>query len=315
MDYCEQMQATAFEKYKVLYDGVTELVYADFPDHPNVGDAAIVLGQFAFYDRASIAVQRAYCIGTLSKELYKSRIPVVITGGGNIAGFFQGIDRFRNRLGSELRESTLLIQAPQSIHFRSEDARREFAEQFAARSALRMSVREREGLEALSGMMDRVQLAPDAVHHLGPISAPDPVAKVAVLARKDQESAGHRVQGAATFDWPRDPFPLHQQASLRWKTKYFGPFGRVLNPSVDSWRRLAERRLARGIELLSVGEYVVTDRLHAMLIALQMGRPVVAVDNNNRKLTKYAETWFGATQPPVRFADSFESAFKIKISI
>ncbi len=47
--------------------------------------------------------------------------------------------------------------------------------------------------------------------------------------------------------------------------------------------------------MLSSGETIVTDRLHAMLIGLQMGRSVIAVDNNNQKLSKYADTWFGAT--------------------
>jgi hypothetical protein len=51
--------------------------------------------------------------------------------------------------------------------------------------------------------------------------------------------------------------------------------------------------------------------LHAMLIGLQMGRSVIAIDNNNRKLSKYAETWFGATSPDVRFAKSFADAHQI----
>jgi pyruvyl transferase EpsO len=63
--------------------------------------------------------------------------------------------------------------------------------------------------------------------------------------------------------------------------------------------------------MLSLGETIVTDRLHGMLIGLQMGRSVVAIDNNNFKLTKYADTWFGATQPDVRFANSFEDAGRL----
>lgn len=313
MDYIEKMRSTAAEKYAKLYEGVNEIVYVDFPDYPNVGDSAIALGQYEFFSRSGISIRRTYCIGTLGRGVDQSRIPVVINGGGNIAGFFEGIDRHRNGLATRLRDSTLLIQAPQSIHFNTEQARREFVDKFASRPALRMSVREREGVTALSEVLESVLLAPDAVHHLGSIGAPDPVRRVAVLARRDRESAG----GGAisdSFDWPRDPFPLNYQASLRWKTKYLGPVGQLLNPSVARWREIAAQRLARGVDLLSAGEYVVTDRLHAMLIALQMGRPVVAVDNNNRKLTKYAETWFGAAQPPLTFANSFDAAMKVKIS-
>ncbi|NKR32304.1 hypothetical protein GS504_15490 [Rhodococcus hoagii] len=313
MDYIEKMKSTAAEKYAELYRDVTELVYVDFPDYPNVGDSAIALGQYKFFSESGISVRRTYCIGTLGKSVYRSRIPVVINGGGNIAGFFEGIDRHRNGLATKLRRSTLLIQAPQSIHFNHDQARREFVDKFASRHSLRMSVRETEGVAKLSDVVQSVLLAPDAVHHLGSITAPDPVARVAVLARRDRESAGVGTV-PDSFDWPRDPFPLSYQTSLRWKTKYMGPVGQLLNPSVGRWGDIATERFRRGVELLSTGEYVITDRLHAMLIALQMGRPVVAVDNNNRKLTKYAETWFGATQPNLKFAESFESAMKVKIS-
>ena len=90
-----------------------------------------------------------------------------------------------------------------------------------------------------------------------------------------------------------------------------GPAGALLNPSPQRWRHIAEGRLRRGVDLLSSGEVVVTDRLHAMLLALQMGRRVVAIDNNNHKLSKYASTWFGDTNPPLTFADDFTTALEL----
>lgn len=64
--------------------------------------------------------------------------------------------------------------------------------------------------------------------------------------------------------------------------------------------------MARGVSVLSAGETIVTDRLHAMLIGLQMGRRVIAVDNNNHKLSAYASTWFTDLSLPLEFVGSLE---------
>ncbi len=78
--------------------------------------------------------------------------------------------------------------------------------------------------------------------------------------------------------------------------------------SPTTWVESARERVENGLAALSVGEIIVTDRLHGMLLALQMGRSVIAVDNNNAKLTSYAETWFGAAQPDLVFAKTMPEA-------
>ena len=69
--------------------------------------------------------------------------------------------------------------------------------------------------------------------------------------------------------------------------------------------------MERGVRLLSPGETIVTDRLHAMLLALQMGRRVIAIDNANGKLTSYARTWFADGRAPVVFAEDLAHAAEL----
>lgn len=173
-----------------------------------------------------------------------------------------------------------------------------------------MAVRDSAAIGELAGMSIIPHLAPDAVHLLGAITAQDPVGASVTLARRDQEAAGTE-DSPGGVDWLRDDPILRVQTWLRWKSRFLGPFGGVLNLSPSSWERVAQLRLRRGVALLSKGEVVITDRLHAMLIALQMGRRVIAIDNNNGKLSKYAETWFGASNPDVLFARNFCSANRI----
>lgn len=308
--YIAHMQTLARESYRKIFDNVHEVVFVDFPDHPNVGDSAIALGQLAFFDYARITTLSVYCIATLDEAVYNSNTPVVINGGGNIAGFFDGIDEHRNRIAERLNDQTLLIQAPQSVHFVSTGARERFRERFASRGNLRMSVRDSTASDALTGIIDHAIIAPDAVHHLGFLHSEAPHQKVVVVARTDREAGGSAAP-SGSVDWKNDHPALAIASSIRWKAPRLGRFKRLFNLQVDQWRRVANSRLDRGIGILSQGEIIVTDRLHAMLIGLQLGRPVVAVDNNNQKLSKYADTWFGQAQPEIRFAKTFDEAIKL----
>lgn len=305
--YIEHMQTLARQSYRNLFQGVQELVYVDFPDHPNVGDSAIALGQFAFFDYAAIKTASVYCIATLDDAVYESEIPVVIHGGGNIAGFFEGIDNHRNEMARCLNPRTLLIQAPQSVHFVTSEARDRFITEFASRTNLRMSVRDRTAANTLTGILDNAIVAPDAVHHLGSLASNPPQQRYIVLARTDRESKDSSVP-VGSKDWKKDNRGVAITSSIRWKGLHLGKFRKFLNPHVHQWRSVATSRLNRGIEILSEGEIIITDRLHAMLIGLQLGRRVIAVDNNNQKLTKYADAWFGQSQPDICFAKSFEEA-------
>ncbi|MGN5236412.1 polysaccharide pyruvyl transferase family protein [Rhodococcus sp. SJ-3] len=310
MAYIEQMRRIAENAYNEVYQGVRELVFTDFPDYPNVGDSAIALGQLRYFATASISVKSAYCIATLQSSVFESKIPVMINGGGNIAGLFDGIDDHRNSIAQRLNSDTLLIQAPQSIHFATDRGRSRFIREFSSRQALRMCVRDATAVEDLTGIIAHPILAPDAVHHLGQIASPPPIQSRLVLARKDQESNANDIPAEAQ-DWKKDTFRPAISSFIRWKSMRLPPAGRFLNKSISGWERIAQQRLDRGIAILSQGETVITDRLHAMLISLQMGRRVIAVDNKNKKLTKYAETWFGHAQPDIRFANSFSDAINL----
>jgi pyruvyl transferase EpsO len=311
MSYAERMQELAHNSFVGLFEGVQSITLTDFPDHPNVGDSAIAVGEFAFFDRASILVPEVRCIGTFSRTVLRSDRTVAIHGGGNIAGAFAGIDAHRNRIARELKPDTLLIQLPQSVHFFSSAGRRLFVDEFAARRGTRFAVRDQESLQLVESLIPDARLVPDAVHHLGEISSAEPTQRVVSLIRRDQESVKRDTASLAGVDWPKDRLAMRAGASARWKARRLGPAGLLLNPKPKQWRRIAQARLARGVDILSAGETVVTDRLHGMLLGLQCGRRVIAVDNNNRKLSKYAETWFGSDQPDVTFARDVDEAHEI----
>ena len=271
-----------------LHRGVVEVTLTDFPDHANIGDSAIVLGQRSFWAEAGIVLTRVSSRSTLDRATLKTRTPIAIHGGGNIGGLYPDADLHRYRLAEGLDQETLLIQEPQTVHFSSETSKSDFARRFGARPNTRLAVRDQQSARAVEGMIAGVVISPDAVHMLGEIPAPAPVADVVTLVRNDGESTGHLSDGA---DWPADPWDLDWHRWWSNRTQQFPPLKSMFRHAPDVWMSKAERRFQRGVHFLSRGETIVTDRLHAMLIALQMGRRVIATDNNYGKLSAYAETW------------------------
>lgn len=286
---------------QVLHSGVSDLVLTDFPDHGNVGDSAIALGERKFWDDSDIRLTKVQSRSTLTRGTLLSHLPVAVHGGGNIGGLYPEADEHRFQLASALPSSTLLIQEPQTVHFTSDERREAFAERFAARPNTRIAVRDHRSAQALQQLMDDVVLSPDPVHMLGQLESPEPTRDVLYLRRDDSESAG---QLRAGRDWPRDPWDL---SALRWwsnRSVELPPMKLAFQRGSATWMAKAERRLARGIQFLSQGETIVTDRLHAMLLGLQMGRKVIATDNKYGKLSAYAQTWLSGFESQLDLRDA-----------
>lgn len=310
MSFIDHMYTLTAQKLDYLYRGVDHVIFTDFPDYPNVGDSAIALGNLTYWQQAGVGVESVYALTTLAPSTYRSTTSVVINGGGNLGGLYPPISSHRYTLAERLQPETLLIQASQSVDFVSEVDRMWFTKSMAARPNMRIAVRDANSLKTVGPVQGETLLCPDSAHMLGAIASPPPAQTALFLARRDDESAvGGGWTGLETVDWPTDFRGPAAMSWLRWRLWRFMPrWKAVLNNTPAKWQRLATRRLERGLNILSRGEIVVTDRLHAMLLALHMGREVVAIDNANRKLSNYAETWFGNAQPALSFVKSVDDA-------
>lgn len=305
--YIDEMQRRSVAALTQLHSGVDELVLTDFPDHENVGDSAIVLGQAEFWRQSGIRVASAYSWRTVSPRVYASSVPVAIHGGGNFGGLYPQHSEHRYVLAERLRVGTVLIQEPQSVHFESDADRAAFVSRMARRPFLRLAVRDTTSLAAVTPFVPSALLAPDSVHMLGRIEAPEPTRPVVCLLRRDEESALRPQADPSAIDWPESSFSDRVRRRLA-RTFFEGAVTRTMNRSYERWMRDAAARLETGVALLAPGETIITDRLHAMLIGLQMGRRVIAIDNANGKLSSYAGTWFGDLSVPLTFVADVDEA-------
>lgn len=278
------------------------IALVDVPNHGNVGDSAIFLGELAWMREAGLPPPDYMCdIYSYDEAELRAKVPrgtILIHGGGNLGDLWKYHQALRERI-LEAFPAHRVIQLPQTIHFESPAALERAAWLFSAHRGLTIMARDRVSFEiARDGLRCRdVRLCPDLAFALGPIDRPTPADDdVVALVRTDKESAARPLpQGLRPVDW------LDDRATPRLRLEGFLRRHRVgLGLRTRLRRPLAEQRLRRGCELLSRGRQVVTDRLHAHILCLMMGIPHVVVDNNYGKLRSFFDAWT-ANAPGVRF--------------
>lgn len=69
-----------------------------------------------------------------------------------------------------------------------------------------------------------------------------------------------------------------------------GLLGRAVNGLSDS---MARGNLQAGLLILARGRVVITNRLHGHILSLLLGIPNVLLDTDQRKLSRFLQTWTG----------------------
>jgi exopolysaccharide biosynthesis predicted pyruvyltransferase EpsI len=301
----------------------------DFPEHANVGDSAIYLGEAAYLKRRGCRVQyisdwQTHDTSTLRRALAEGII--LIHGGGNFGDLYPHHQKLRESILRDLPDRRV-IQLSQSIHFDRQEAREESRRVVATHPDFHLVVRDHASLEQARRDYDTpVHLCPDMALMLDPTNMPRYPAQhpAVVLSRTDDEKIGVSANAPANtwqapvFDWleespPRDSW-LYLWATTRmnwpsskWPQSWLAATQRV------AARRMAIQRLERGLRLIHRGQTLVTDRLHAAILGWMTGMPVFYVDNRYRKLGNVLDAWLSGQSEIQRFA-SLDAALSAAIA-
>jgi exopolysaccharide biosynthesis predicted pyruvyltransferase EpsI/GT2 family glycosyltransferase len=281
-----------------------------YPDHWNVGDAAIWAGTQALLSTLGVTVGYgcdpwSYDPDRLARSV--PRGPILLLGGGNLGDVYGGEQGLRIRILEDFPDRPV-IQLPQSVWFRDPAARDAMAALLAGRRNTTLMLRDTQSLAcARTHFPVRSLLCPDAALALD-LAGVSRVGDVPVVAlwRRDVE-----------LDLPLPPLPSGsivtdwrslETASASWslRSRAFraavgdpppGDRGRALVRRASwqflpgLWDSLAEERTLRGCRLLSRGRVVITNRLHGHLLCMLLGIPHVICDTVNGKLSAYRQTW------------------------
>lgn len=328
------------EQQKLLYDCLgqflskgTKVALLDFPNHNNVGDNAIWLGEKAALRKIGVEVVYQCDLYSFSEKVLRKRLRkegvVLLHGGGNLGSVWPEHQMFRERI-IELLPEMKIIQLPQSVHFDDDAHKVRFGKIAKAHKDLHILLRDQPSLNILKELDLNVQLCPDMAFAMGPVAqSNNPVVDVVWLSRSDHESAGNDGRNMSfkieKLDWlqgepgrfyskfsPKLTVRLRRlvQSNFRKSKLLRDHFWGMNSASFDL---LAERRFQRGIRILSRGKIVLTDRLHGHIVSTLLGKPQVLLDNHYRKIGNYIDC-FESKREAIFYVGDEKSQVEVNVS-
>lgn len=300
---------------ETIYRSLDEIIrpssccaWIDFPNHSNVGDSSIWLGERDYLSNRNISI-RYLCDATAYKKMILATChpkgPILIHGGGNFGDLWPIHQQLREQVLLDFPDR-LVVQLPQSIHFEDPKNLKRAVKAINNHERFVLMVRDWQSLElAKKHFHCTVTICPDMAFAMDQKRMKDrfrnPECRVLYLSRTDKEAsqwkttAYHRHENVLVLDWIavhsryRSIFYKLANRLERFKCSFLWIWAQKFR--LIGAQGIARKRLSRGLKLLSFGERVVTDRLHGMILALLMKRPVYVFDNSYRKLSCFYNAW------------------------
>jgi exopolysaccharide biosynthesis predicted pyruvyltransferase EpsI len=280
----------------------------DPPGHSNVGDNAIFLGELDFifkhFPDARVSFYDLNSHSDGADDLIEEATIILLHGGGNFGDIWPDHQALRMRIIERFLHKPI-IQLPQSIYFNDSGEMKRTAALIDRHRAFHLIVRDmRSKAYADARFGCPVLLVPDMAFAMRPIARKEPSFDYLCLLRTDKEAisdhtaivgAVREVGGSVEIaDWLDAPRTLVVRADQRlgwWTRKHPHWTAALRSMALRIRRAYAEQRVSRGIELLSQGRNVVTDRLHGHIMCTLLEIPHFVFDSFDGKISALNETW------------------------
>jgi len=317
IDYQKAQLRSLYERHVSSGD---KYALVDFPDHANVGDSAIWLGEVALLESITGLMPSYVCTASnFDAEELKAYCPngvIFIHGGGNFGDIWPDHQRFREQLIAKFPDRQI-VQLPQSIKFRDDTGIKRFRDLVLTHPNFTLYVRDEPSLQLAEAEFNcPTYLTPDSAFGIGSQKRQQTHCSVFMLLRTDSEKVGYDrspldvIEDVEIDDW------LEEASSLIWVVRVRRRITKVY-PAWDRGARrvnwfnwLANNRVKRGMAQLSRGRTVITDRLHGHILCVLLDIPHVALDNDYGKVSNYIKAWTSG-YPNVLAAKSSEDAADI----
>lgn len=301
--FLSSMHARIDATLRPLIAGAPRVALLDFPAHSNVGDSAIWIGQLAalrslgIREPAYIATSRNYDAAALRAAVDGGVI--LISGGGNFGDMWPHHQVFRERVLRDFPDHRI-IQLPQSIHFAGRQALDRARRAIAAHPGFTLLVRCERSLATARAQFDApTELCPDLALRMGPLPRSRSRHDGVVLLQRSDKEGGQSASdtlpaGTERLDWVPESTSVARAAEricINAMIRYPRAVRSLGVGAASLYERLARQRLAHGVEMLSRGRGVITDRLHAHILSLLAGIPHCVLDNSYGKNRAVYEAW------------------------
>ena len=316
---------TALDTIGISLPRGSHIVYLDIPVYFNVGDLLINQGTEVFFRRMGYSVHARLTLEDLCEpsgpqteslqlrsraikylESLDPSVAIVLQGGGNFGDLYPRHQLMREAI-VERFTGRLLIMLPQSAHFSSRGKAAASLDRFASHSNLHLYFRDHESVDlARSSGLSKVYLLPDMAHALRPFMKTKAdnfgIGKGSICFRRsDEEGTTWKYPGSVRTecDWNaliHRPHGLGNRIVTEMMRRRLDP---TMKTPIALWYLITKSIVADGIQLFLSHESVITDRLHAVILAALLDRPVKYVDNSYGKLSRYSNA-FLSRSPFVR---------------
>ncbi len=200
--------------------------------------------------------------------------------------------------------SNPIVSLPQTMIFSSNDEVAKHKSAINSHNQLTLLWRDQESLQLAKETYNNAKslYCPDMAYTLGP-TLPNSLPQVDVIfvirrdaektassadiakAKKAVEDAGYT---AEVWDFPTQGYPMYEDSTTKEVVYDYRKIlpGRIAPKNEPNNELYSELRLQVGMNLISRGKVIVTDRLHALIMAQMIDRPVIYFDTKYNKLTR-----------------------------
>lgn len=314
-----ELQRTASSILDRLIGEHSTVALLDYPNYANVGDSLIWLGEIAYLRQRNVSPSYVcevnnYSECQLQKVIDRYGATVLLQGGGNFGTLWPHLQHFREAVMTRFRHARI-IQLPQSLHFADDEKLAQTAEIIRTHGNFTLLVRDQPSFEFARAHFEcEVYLCPDMACFIGPMAPSHaPTHDRFLLARVDKEMRDNWRDGvvSGSADMSLDVDDWLQSGLIENMIQRIERHSKLLRLHLDPdnrglltlWNILALARMKRGIELMSRGRVVITDRLHAHILCTLLNKPHVMIDNSYGKLGNFYRAWT-TNFPLVRLVDS-----------
>ena len=268
-------------------------VLIDVPNHDNLGDSFIWLGEELALSRIGIQIKfqcyshTSECkdnIPWLNITLTKDTV-ILLHGGGNQGDLYRFETLLRNLYVEKFKQNQIIF-LPQSIYYQNIGTRDSDALLYKQHPNLHILARSKLAKSELDTYFKDTKgyLVPDSAFMIGPVEPIcDPTLDLIFLKRKDKESASnsdHRQIIGDFMEMNGYTYKIVDWFDYEHEERQHGYF----NGKPADRLRLPQWSLDVANRILCRGKVILTDRLHATILAMLMDKPVVALENNYGKI-------------------------------
>ncbi|KAI9099820.1 triose-phosphate transporter family-domain-containing protein [Phlyctochytrium arcticum] len=268
-------------------------VFLDFAIYTNLGDNFLSLGEQHLIHALDLNVKEVCTISTKERSCSFERVSthaqngmtLLYSAGGNFGTLWPTLHSYRMKVFSQFRQSRM-ISLPQSVFYSKEPT--EDALKMAQCSNLTLTWRSHDSMEYSQKHFPSTPtaLVPDMAFMLGDVPPETaPSVDVIFLVRGDHERL------FKPTEWREAERELLDAGFTTEHTDWSLSKDQSEYPGFDVGDILLNR-LHIANRLLSRGKVIITDRLHASILAVLMGKPHIYLDNSYKKITEVRRAAF-----------------------